>query len=107
MNLPLSSLRTLRRRDIWIGLVPLLSFFSLFAYLGDSDRGLLAGMSAAVISCVGWIYWDARQSGRFWATMIAFIVAHAAIVYFADENWIPNPAIALIIPFLIDFFVMA
>ena len=107
MNLPLISLRTLRRRDIWIGLVPLLSLFSLFAYIGDSDRGLLAGMSAAVISSVGWMYWDARQSPRFWATMLAFIIAHAAIVYFADENWIPIPTIALMIPFLIDFVAMA
>ena len=107
MNLPLSSVRTLRRRDIWIGIVPLLSLLSLFAYFEDIDRGLLAGMSAAVISCVGLMYWDARQSPRFWATITAIILAHAAMVYFADENWIPNPTLALTIPFLIDFVAMA
>ncbi|MEE4212855.1 MAG: hypothetical protein V2I43_26715 [Parvularcula sp.] len=87
--------------------MPLLASFSLFSYLGDSDRGLLAGMSAAVISIVGWMYWDARQSPRFWATMLAFILAHTAIVYFADENFIPDPTITLMIPFLIDFVAMA
>lgn len=107
MNLPLNSVRTVRRRDIWIGIVPLLSLLSLFAYFGDIDRGLLAGMSAAVISCVGLMYWDARQSPRFWATMIGIILVHAAMVYFADENWLPNPTLALMIPFLIDFAAMA
>jgi hypothetical protein len=96
----------MRRGDAWIGLVPLLSLFLLFAYFGDPDRGILAGMSAAVISCVGWMYWAAKQSPRFWTTMVAFILAHTCIVYFADENWIPKPTILLMVPFLIDVVAM-
>jgi prepilin signal peptidase PulO-like enzyme (type II secretory pathway) len=78
------------------------SGFNIFS---QSDRGLVAGLSVAVIVLVAKLRWDARDKGWFWVSLCLIAIAHLLLVFAWDLKIKIQPTI-LVAPFaMLDFYI--
>ena len=54
----------------------------VFAYLGDTGRGMAAAISAYIIAVAVRYFWDLRRRIWFWVTIALIVCLHAALVRF-------------------------
>jgi len=83
-----------------------LLIFGLFAAASQSDRGVVAGFSAAVVVLTARIRWDLRKRFWFWVILVAMGAAHATIVVAWTARITIKPTVLVAPIAVLDFIVM-
>lgn len=99
---------TFTRRDV-LWLLPLMfgAWILLMVFGLDADVAFLGGISSAIISVIGFAYREAYRDARYWITIAAYGLIHAAVFGVLGGGWIPKPTVAIVPVFLLDYVVMA
>jgi hypothetical protein len=80
-NLDAEPLDAFTQRWAWTVLLSVMPILILFAWLGDSGRGIAAATSVGVFMIVGRVYWACRSNIWFWVVIVAFGLFHIILVF--------------------------
>lgn len=78
----------------------------IFNILSQPDRGLIAGLSVAIVVLVAMLRSDARQKAWFWVAISLVGISHAFLIYIWGWSIDIKPTI-LVAPFAFVDFVMS